>query len=104
VRACACSSLCSTLTRPTVAALKATRASLRTELAQLKALPSPSKDSAAPAHALAAELAELEERVVLARTAGWTVFQADLAPGRRAKSQGGQVGIGVRMEGFCGGA
>jgi hypothetical protein len=104
VRACACSSLCSTLTRPTVAALKATRASLRTELAQLKALPSPSKDSAAPAYALAAELAELEERVVLARTAGWTVFQADLAPGRRAKSQGGQVGIGVRMEGFCGGA
>lgn len=86
-----------------VAALKQTRASLQTELQTLSSLPdAPSNNEERASHPLARELMDAEERLVLTRMAGWTLFLADMAPGRRAKSvEGAHVGLGVRMEGFC---
>jgi len=101
--------------------LKATQASLQSDLARLKEIPTASqikkaaqhgrKELSLPLQELNLQVAEVEEKCVLYRTAGWTVFEMDLDIGRRgrkSRTEAGEIrnqkevlGLGIRLETYC---
>lgn len=103
--------------------LKATHASLQADMIQAKKRPSSSQIQKASKlgrtnvsnklQRLNRKAAEVEERCILYRTAGWTVFEIDLDVGRRdrearrraiaAQGEKAALGLGIRLETFDGG-
>lgn len=103
--------------------LKAKYASLQADVIQAKKRPSSSQIQKAAKlgrtevsnklQRLNRKAAEVEERCILYRTAGWTVFEIDLDVGRRdrearrraiaAQGEKAALGLGIRLETFHGG-
>ncbi|EPQ31487.1 uncharacterized protein PFL1_00822 [Pseudozyma flocculosa PF-1] len=100
--------------------LQAERASLKVELANVQALPADLSDVKWPGldeenDRLGRELASMEDKTVIYRSAGWTCFEIDLDVGRRARetrkelkqepddvqpSNNSGLGLGIRLDTF----
>ncbi|UZJ52774.1 hypothetical protein CBS101457_002094 [Exobasidium rhododendri] len=98
--------------------LKGTQASLQADLIRLQSLPTAKevitaarhgrRDLPLSLHNLNEHVAQVEEKCILYRTVGWTVFEMDLDIGRRGRQQRRvagtmsnekeALGLGVRME------